>query len=766
MMNLDLPNMLRNIQIYCKHELKFDFTAAIVVFLVAIPLCLGIALASGAPLLSGILSGVIGGCVVGVLSGSHVSVAGPSPGICAVVLAVITQLGGFEPFLLALFIAGIYQMIAGLFRAGFIADYIPSNVVQGLLSAVGLLIIIKEVPFAFTLSHSIANLKTELLDIPSGFSLEPLKQVSIDINSGAIILSLSSLLILIYFEKTKQRWLRSLSGPFVVVILGIIVNEIFILTSSSLAQLGPNLVNIPQQNSFADFIGQLQSPDWSTLKNPQVYVSALFIASVASLENLLNIKASERLDLKHRYCSKDRELIVQGIGNVLAGLIGAIPITTVIVRTYVNIEAGAKTKGATIMHGIFILLAMLLIPNGLSKIPLSSLAGVLVFTGYKLTKPSIYRAIYRQGLDRFIPFITTVVCILIFNILIGILAGLFISLFFILKSNSQLRLDIIKELYPQGTINRLILPQQTTFLNKGALLAELESIPKHSELVIDARYSEYIDKEIIEFIKEYQTEEAPQKHISLNLIGFKDSYQIKDQIHFISVTTFQAQSLITAQQALNILQEGNTRFKQDKFIPRNIKSDINQTATTQYPIAVVLGCMDSRVPVETIFDVTFGDLFCIRIAGNIVNDDVLASIEYACKVIRAKLIVVLGHTGCGAIQAACNNVETGFITQLLAKIKPAIEAETATQNNRTGTNMQYVQNITELNIANTIQSIYHNSPILEAMINQEEIGIVGAIYDVHSGAVDFQNFSALVNQLNNADSAKLIEKLTKTMSAG
>ena len=765
MMSLELTNTLRKIRIYRKRQLKFDVTAAIVVFLIAIPLCLGIALASGAPLLSGILSGIIGGFVVGILSGSHVSVAGPAAGMCAVVLSVITQLGGFDVFLLALFIAGIYQFIAGLLRAGFIADYVPSNVIQGLLSAVGLLIIVKQIPLAFTLSHSIASLKTELLDISSGFSLEPLREVSIHINTGAVILSLSALMILILVDNTKNRWIRSLPGPFVVVVMGIILNEVFLLSGSSFAQIGPHLVNIPKHAGLGDFLAQMQSPDWSALKNPHVYVLAFLISSVASLENLLNIKAGERLDIKRRYCSKDRELIAQGIGNMVAGLVGGIPITAVIVRTSVNIQAGAKTKMSTILHGAFILFAMMLIPDALNKIPLSSLAGVLIYTGYKLTKPSMYIAMYRQGLDRFIPFLITVICILCFNLLLGILAGLFISLFFILKSNSEVRLDIIKEHYPKGAISRLILPQQTTFLNKASLLAELDSIPRNSELIIDARYSDYIDKEIIEFIKEFQAEHAQHKHISLNLLGFKDHYQIHNYIDFINVTTYEVQSILTPHQALILLQEGNTRFKLDKCIHRSFKTDIEHTASTQHPIAVVLGCIDSRVPVETIFDMSFGDLFCIRVAGNVVNDDVLASMEYACNVVRAKLIVVLGHSGCGAIQAACDDVKKGFITQLLAKIKPAIAAETCTKNDRTGKNNDFVHTVTQLNIANTIHSIYHESPILGDMIDKEEIGIVGALYDINSGDVAFQDFSALINQLDTPGASQLNEKLSKTIKA-
>lgn len=755
----------RKLRVYKRRHLKFDFIAAIVVFLVAIPLCLGIALASGAPLFSGILSGIIGGIVVGSFSGSHVSVSGPAAGMAAVVVAAISQLGDFNVFLLALVLAGMLQIVLGSLRAGFIADYVPSNVIQGLLCAIGILLIVKQLPLAFTLSSDLATLQQNLLGTTEGFSLKPLYELSFHINSGAMIITFISLAILIYFNKTKIHWLKAIPGPIVVVLVGIILNGLFVLSDSYLAQHISQLVNIPRHDGLSDFFAHMQCPTWSAWTNPNVYIYAIVLAVVASLESLLNVKAGEKLDKKRRYCSKDQELFAQGLGNLAAGLIGGIPVTSVIVRTSVNIQAGAKTKFAAILHGAFILLAVVLIPQGLNKIPLSSLAAILLYTGYKLTQPSIYANIFRQGWDRFIPFIVTLVSIVALNLLAGILIGLIVSLFFILKSNSQVRLDIIKEIYPNGITSRLVLPQQTTFLNKASLVAELDSIPKNSQLIIDARYSDYIDKEIIEFIKDFQEEQAPHKQISLNLIGFKDHYDIHNYIDFINVTTYDVQSTLEVPQVLNILREGNQRFLHDTRIHRSLKVDIKHTATTQHPIAVVLGCIDSRVPVETIFDMSFGDLFCIRIAGNVVNNDVLASIEYACHVVGAKLIVVLGHTRCGAIQAACDGVEQGHITQLLAKIRPSIAAETQTTHNRTSKNSAFVQHVTEFNIANTLLHIYQESAILRQMTDQEDIGLVGAVYDVNSGEVSFKDFSETVIQFDKKQDDKLGAKLHKLMQA-
>lgn len=754
---------LRLFRIYSKRYLKFDFVAGIVVFLVAIPLCLGIALASGAPLFSGILSGIIGGIIVGIFSGSQVSVSGPAAGMAAVVLAAIAQLGDFNTFLLALGLAGFLQIIIGALRAGFVADYVPSNVVQGLLCAIGILLIIKQLPLAFSLSADFDELKTHLLETTEGFTVSPLLALSHHINEGALIITTVSLAILIYFDITKNKILKEIPAPILVVIAGILLNELFIWANSSLVQNSPQLVNIPDTNGLYQFLSHLEYPNWSAWTNPKVYLYALIICIVASLETLLNLKASERLDKKRRHSSSNQELIAQGLGNLTAGLVGGIPVTSVIVRTSINIHAGSKTKFSAILHGFFILFAVMLIPGALNKIPLSSLAAILIYTGYKLNKPAIYTNILSQGSDRFIPFIVTVISIIAFNLLAGILIGLTISLFYILKSNSQVRIDIIKEVYPNGETYRLFLPQQMTFLNKAALVAELDSIPKYSQLIIDARYSQYIDKEILELLNEFKEEQAPSNQIALNFTGFKEHYNIHNYIDFITVTTYDVQSNLTPAQVLNILLEGNQRFLGDNRIHRSNKIDVQYTAKTQHPIAVVLACIDSRVPVETIFDVSFGDIFCIRIAGNVVNDDILASIEYACNVVGTKLIVVLGHTRCGAIQSACDGIEKGHITQLLSKIKPAVNAEKETKTDRNGKNTTFVNHVTELNIANTLQNIYNKSDIIRTMIDSDEIGIVGATYDVNSGKVSCKTFADELSALDGKESKLLAQKFAKIL---
>ena len=765
MMTNNLSTLSRQLRVYRKRHLRFDVISAVVVFLVAIPLCLGIALASGAPLLSGIISGIIGGVVVGSFSASHISVSGPAAGMAVVVLTAITQLGDFHVFLLALFLAGVLQIMIGALRAGFFAEYVPSNVIQGLLSAIGILLIFKQLPLAFTLSANLSELKMHLLDATEGVHLKPLLDVSYHINSGAMILSIFSLVMLVFFDKTRITWLKLIPGTIIVVIFGIAINEYFVSTHSYLAQHNLQLVNIPHEKGLIDWLDQLSFPKWSAWSNPNVYIYAGILAIVASLESLLNLKAGEKLDKKRHRSSKDRELLAQGIGNMIAGLLGGIPITSVIVRTSVNIQAGSKTKASTILHGFFLFFAIMFIPVLLNKIPLCSLAAILIYTGYKLTSPKVYKTIYNQGTDRFIPFIVTIIGIVTLNLLTGIILGLMASLFFILKSNSQVRFDIVKEFYPNGVTQRLILPQQTTFLNKAALVEELDDIPKKSQLIIDARYSQYIDKEIVMLIKDFQAEQAPRKNISLNLIGFKSEYAIHDHINFINVTTFDVQAALSPEQVLNILREGNQRFLQDTRIHRSLNIDIKHTSATQHPIAVVLGCIDSRVPVETVFDMSFGDLFCVRIAGNVINDDILASIEYACHVLGVKLMVVLGHTRCGAIAAACDDVKEGHITQLLNKIKPAIHAETCTTSNRTSENETFIAHVTELNIANTLQGIYEGSPILRKKMEDNDLGMVGAVYDVGTGEVQFKNFAERAAELHEKPNHALIKQLNGLIKA-
>jgi carbonic anhydrase len=748
--------LINHLKTYFKSSFKYDFTAGIVIFLIAVPLCLGVALASGAPLYSGIISGIIGGIIVGYLSPSSISVSGPAAGMAAIMVAAFAEFHDFDTILLAIFISGILQFLGGTRRYGFYADYAPASVIKGMISAIGIMLVIKQIPLAFTMSHNFAELKYHLLEASESSKMHPLIDLSFHLNSGAFILSFMTLSILFFFDKCSKSQFKKFPALILVIILGVVLNQWLLASDSIFAQHGPHLVKVPTPYHLSAFLDKLSTPNWSAWKNPMIYVYAVLFAIATSIESLLNTTACEKLDKKHRSINKNKELRAQGIGNIVAGLLGGMPITSLIIRTSVNIESQAKTKVATIFQGTLLIGAFFFLSEILNHIPVCVLASILIYTGYKITRPKLYFQIYREGPIKFIPFIVTVLSVLVFNLLFGVILGLIVNILYILKYNSQARIDIIKEIYPSGITNRLMLPQQTTFLNKASMVAELDTIPEHAQLIIDARYAQFIDTEILDYIREFKEEQAPLRNISLNLIGFKEHYEIHDHINFINVSTYDAQTHLNPKEVLNILKQGNERFLHDQCIHRSNMIDIQHTSETQHPIAIVLGCIDSRVPVETIFDMTFGDLFCVRIAGNVINDDILASIEYATHVVGAKLIVVLGHTGCGAIQAACNHVEQGHITQLLEKITPAIHAENDISYQRHGKNQHFVHQVTHLNIAHSMIEIYHRSEILKNLIEDDKVGIVGAVYNVSTGKVAFSNYAKQIEAFKDYDSTTLI----------
>lgn len=710
-----------------------DFSASIVVFLVALPLCLGIALASGAPLLSGIIAGIIGGIVIGIISQSHTSVSGPAAGLAAVVLASITKLGSFETFLLAVVIAGILQLITGFLKGGFIANYIPSNVIKGLLAAIGILLILKQIPHAVGFDKDAEgdfsffqtdgqNTFSELLNVFNYFSW------------GAIIISAVSLIILIYWDKTPMKKISILPASLVVVILGILMNIGFEKYFPSLAILDKHLVNIP---AFEGFSSIITSPNFGAIGNPQVWVVAFTIAVVASLETLLNLEAVENIDPHKRQASPNRELVAQGIGNALSGLVGGIPITSVIVRSSVNINAGAQTKLSAILHGVFLLLSLLFLSPLLNQIPLAALAAILLVTGYKLAKISLFKDMYSKGLNQFIPFIVTILAIVFTDLLIGVLIGLVVSIFFLLRSNFKNPFVMEKEKMHLDETIRIELPNQVSFLNKASIKETLWSVPNGSRVIIDATYSDFIDNDVLEIIHDYKNTFSKENDIKLNVLGLKDKYNLEDHIQFVNVLDKERQQKLLPDEVLDILKNGNERFVNGKWTEKYLKHQVNATSFGQNPFAVILSCIDSRTTTEHIFDLGLGDIFSVRIAGNILNQDILGSMEFATKVVGVKLVVVLGHTKCGALVGACNHVKLGNLTTLLDKIEPAIEREKTEKDDRTGNNMNFVNKVAVENVLLSIEQIRNESPIIKELEQNGTIKIVGAMYEVETGKVRF-----------------------------
>jgi MFS superfamily sulfate permease-like transporter len=504
-------------------NLKYDFPASIVVFLVALPLCLGIALASGAPLFSGIIAGIVGGIVVGILSGSHVGVSGPAAGLAVIVLAAIQDFGAFDIFLLAVVIAGLIQLALGYAKAGIIGYYFPSSVIKGMLSGIGIIIILKQIPHAFGYDKDYeGNLAFQQ---PDGHNtLSELYYMFEAISPGAVIISLLSMMVLVLWEQPfmkKNKIFQIVQGPLVVVVLGIILNLIFINTSG-LALKPDQLVSLPVADSFIGFFEFFTFPDFSQIGNADVYVAAITIAVVASLETLLCVEATDKLDPYKRVTPTNLELKAQGIGNLVSGLIGGLPVTQVIVRSSANIQSGGRSKASAVIHGFMLLICAMSIPFVLNLIPLASLAAVLFLVGYKLAKPSLFKTMYKLGIAQFIPFIVTILGIVFTDLLVGIGLGLVVAIFYVLYNNYKKPYFFHPETHEPGAPIVLELSEDVTFLNKASILQTLNHLPEDSKVIIDATNSIDIDLDVIEIIEDFKTN-AAYRGIELEIRGLYEN---------------------------------------------------------------------------------------------------------------------------------------------------------------------------------------------------------------------------------------------------
>ncbi|MBK9257234.1 MAG: SulP family inorganic anion transporter [Saprospiraceae bacterium] len=512
---------------YFKH-IKADFSAGLVVFLVALPLCLGIALASGAPPLSGIIAGVVGGVVVGFLSNSHVSVSGPAAGLTAIVLTAIMTLGSFPLFLTAVVIAGLLQLILGFLKAGSISNYFPNNVIEGMLAGIGVIIFLKQIPHAFgydrdpegDMSFSDGRGHNTFTDLMETFDY---------IQPGAIVITIVALLILIFWDKIPiVKDIKLVPAALVAVTAGVVLNEIFIRTGSSFAVDSKHLVDLPVTSSMADFKALITLPDFNGFVNPDVWVVAITIAIVASIETLLCIEAGDRMDVYKRYSSTNIELKAQGVGNLLSGFLGGLPMTSVVVRTTANIKSGARTKMSAVIHGVLLLISVLSIPFILNKIPLATLAAILLLIGYKLASPAKLKHFWDQGKYQFIPFIATLGAVVFTDLLKGVAIGMVISVIFVLRGNLKRAYYFRKESYQDGDIIHINLAEEVSFLNKAAIKLTIGHIPADSTVIIDASNSVYIAHDVLELIKEFKEIGGPERNIKVTLIGFKDVYNLEN----------------------------------------------------------------------------------------------------------------------------------------------------------------------------------------------------------------------------------------------
>jgi carbonic anhydrase len=747
-----------------------DLTAGLVVFLVALPLCLGIALASdpdpkvasakSVPLVAGLVAGILGGILVGLLSGSQSSVSGPAAGLTAVVAAQIVVLGSFQAFLLAVFVAGVIQIGMGLLRGGVLAAFFPSSVIKGLLAAIGVILILKQLPHVFghdpNPQGNIAFIQPDdrntFTEIFATFG---------HLHAGAAVIGVLSIAFLLIWDRIKVLKKSPVPAPLLVVVLGVGLSLLFRRLGDGWL-IGPShLVQVPVDHSPQEFsapeairaiwsfLTSLQSPDFSQWRNPRIYVAAVTIAIVASLETLLNLQAVDKIDPLQRTSPPSRELWAQGVGNVVSGLAGGLPVTSVIVRSSVNINAGGRTKVSAVFHGMLLLVCVLFMAEQLNLIPLSCLAAILFVTGIKLASPALVRQMWSEGKSQFVPFAVTVGAIVLTDLLVGVVIGLAVSLGFILRSNLRRPIRTIMEKHLGGEVMRIELSNQVSFLNRAALARTLDQAPPGGHVLLDATHTHYIDPDILDLIRDFKNETGPARGVEVSLLGFRTKYQLHDQIQYVDYSTRDLQAAVTPAQVLDILKSGHERFRTGQQLTRDFGRQVTATADGEHPLAVVLSCVDARTPAELIFDVGMGDIFSVRIAGTVTSRKVLGSVEYGCAIAGAKLIVVMGHTRCGAVSTAVDVVcveadpaaatGSGNLGMIVEDLRKSIDPAACAGFERRSAEekIAFVDKVSRQNVARVVGSILTESPTLADLFRAERIAVVGAMYDVATGNLEF-----------------------------
>ncbi|MES2572479.1 MAG: SulP family inorganic anion transporter [Verrucomicrobiota bacterium] len=508
-----------------------DAIGGTIVFLIALPLCLGIAQASGAPPFAGIISGIIGGIVVGLLSKSNVSVSGPAAGLIAIVAgALLNDQQPFQFFLCSVVIAGFLQLVLGFLRAGGIANYFPSSVIEGMLAGIGLTIILKEFPNALGFAQSAQHEAST--EGERGFNWADITSAFGQIEPAAMIISLLGLLILgLWLTKPMKRF-QLIPAGLLVVVLGTLINELLKIGGIGVPPLGSeSLVTVPVAKDFSAFLGQFIFPDFRGFLQPSVWTTGVVIAVVASIETLLCVEATDKLDPLKRYTPGNSELKAQGLGNLLSGFIGGLPITSVIVRSSANINAGARTKRSTIIHGFLLLAAVVTLGSLINRIPKPALSAILIFTGYRLCRPDVFKHMWKEGgVTQFVPFFVTVILVASLGLLNGVAVGLVLALIYTLRQNMRIPYFYQRSTYNNGELIKLTLSQEVSFLNKSAIKETLEHLPDGTNVIIDASHTEYIDFDVLDVIRDFAHSRATDKNINLSLVGFKDVYKVPNTL--------------------------------------------------------------------------------------------------------------------------------------------------------------------------------------------------------------------------------------------
>ena len=707
-------------------DFKKDLPASMSVALVAIPLCLGIAHASGAPLLSGLVGGIVGGIVIGSLSQSHLSVSGPAAGLTTVVLAAIATLKSFPAFLTSVVLAGLLQIVFGKLRVGGLSRLFPSPVIKGMLGAIGLILIMKQFPHLVGYDFEemgVQEFSDNAQDVDGGYPGAPragintatlVAQALTHLEPGALLIGLLSLTVLYLWEWKVQKRLPTVPGSLVAVSLGVAANQLLSVIQPSMQVKGKHLVAIPELAT-----GFFTFPDWHALSNPQVYGIALTIAIIASVETLLCVEALDRLDPHHRFTPPNRELMAQGAGNLLCGLIGGLPLTSVIVRGSVNLSAGATSKRSAISHGILILLSLLLMRGGLNQIPLASLAAVLVHVGIKMAHPSTLRRMMGRGWSQVIPCVATTLAILFSDLLIGIVVGTLVSAFFILRNLHVAQGLTVTQ---KGLITHIKLHQEVTFFHKVRLGHVLQTVPPGSVVEIDGTSARSIDHDVLDVIELF-CQRAPQQNIQVIIGGIA------------LMSSFSDKQKAEMQADYDQLLENNRSWVET--IQQKDPAFFERMALGQKPTFLFIGCSDSRVPAETITGTEPGRLFVHRNIANVVSlhdMNLMSVLQYSVEHLVVPHIIVCGHYGCGGIRAALSSDSFGLIDNWVHPIKKIVK-EHKEELALILDPEQREQRVIELHVLQQVRNILKTA-VVQQSIKKLGIPKVHAwVYDVPTGKI-------------------------------
>lgn len=715
-------------------RLDKDIPAGIVVFLVALPLCLGIALASGAPLMSGLISGIIGGVIIGYLSKSGTSVSGPAASVAAVVLLAIEDLNSFQLFLGALVLAGFIQVILGIVKAGILADYMPTSIIKGLLAGIGVILILSQLPY--TIGYEID--KSKLLNYSEDYLNNTYNLILNFFNAftiGAVVISVLSLGILIYWDKTPLKNFKLIPPALVVVILGVLLNQLFKIFMPFFYLDGIHLVNIPKVDSIRTFF---TFPDFSGYSDPKVWTTAFTIAIIASISTLLNIEATDNIDKLNRRTPPNRELIAQGIGNTLSGLLGGIAITSVIVRSSVSIEAGAQTKLSTIIHGFLLLLSVLFLSSIINLIPLASLAAILLVVGYKLASISVFKSLYKRGWNQFLPFVLTVIFIVLTDVLTGVLIGSALSIFYLLRSNYYNPFYIENIKYVQDEVIKLELSNEVSFFNKASIKNTLWSVPDNSKLLIDASFTSYMDPDVVDIIKEFQTRALVDHNIEVNVIGMKDSYLLGEEIDFYKKTKSEIKAKTNPKEILAYLKEGSTTYASRNLMSRKMQSKDLIEHLNESPLAVVLTCVDLREPLNMMLNTAIGDLVSLRSAALIIEKQSILNLEISCRDQGAKLVLFYGNSHNTVVKKAIIEYLKNESSNLSILIEDALKSETFSSRDLQSESLDKLANdIVDFNIEKAKSDLIAKSPYFKEALKKGDIGIASAFFNRDDNSVVF-----------------------------